>query len=78
MYRYQYFSTLKGINATQVGRYLWTNEDTKGIDRRGEEDLQGFDSFTRKVRNVFNRLTDSGYIIKQKGRTGYLLNEKFL
>ena len=71
VYRHQYFSQSSSLNAKQAGRFLWT---TQG---ESDDDIRAFDNFTRKIRLVFNRLTENSMLIKKSGVSGYNLNAAY-
>ena len=71
LYRHQNYSRLTALNAKQVGRFLWVQQG------KSDDDIRGFDNFARKVRYFFNRLTDSGILLKQPGRAGYRLDVNY-
>lgn len=72
LYRHQNYSRLTALNAKQTARFLWAQQG------QSDNDIRGFDNFARKVRYVFNRLTDNEMLLKQPGLSGYKLNESYL
>ncbi len=71
LYRHRFYSLLTTLSAKQAARFLWAHQG------QSEDDIRGFDNFYRSVRYFFNRLTDSGMLIKQPGRSGYVLNANY-
>lgn len=63
---------LKDINAAQIGDFLFFKEN-KRID-----DVEQYNGFKRKIRNVIMKLTEKKYLIKIDGsRPSYSINKDF-
>lgn len=71
VYRHQYFSRMDAINAKQVGLYLWA------IQGERDDDIRGFDNFTRKLRSIFSRLLANGLVVRKSFLEGYFLNTNY-
>lgn len=71
VYRYQNYSRLNAPNAKQIARYLWMQQEGR------DDDIRGFDNFARKIRGIFNRLTDYGMLTKKTGAPNYNLNGNY-
>lgn len=67
IYRFNKYSKSNSVSAKEASFYLWAG-------RSGADDIRQFDTFSRKVRRVFNQLRDAGYIKKIEGSLGYELN----
>lgn len=68
IYRFNHFSKARTISAKQAGLTLWA---AKG--ERGDYKVQ--DTYLRKIRMIFNRLTDAKFIEKVSSNSGYQLNK---
>ena len=69
VYRFNHFSKEKLVNAKVASFTLWHMQG-------GRDDIRAFDAFYRKVRLAFNTLSKNGYLVKQAGSYGYLLNQR--
>lgn len=67
IYRHNHFSSVKPVSAKQAAFALWYEKD--GV----EGDIKQFDTFYRKIRNVFNKLEKADYVVKTEGIRGYVL-----
>jgi ATP-dependent DNA helicase RecG len=72
MYRHDLFCTVASVSAKQAAFALWY--EAGGTDNHIKE----FDSFYRKIRNVFNKLEKAGFVRKVAGTRGYVLRRDFL
>jgi predicted HTH transcriptional regulator len=67
VYRYNNFSNKRLVSAKMASFSLWH-------ERGGSAgDIEQFDAFYRKVRRVFKRLADDGFVEKSEGTRGYIL-----
>lgn len=68
-YRYNNFSSKKALSARQAAVSLWASEkmDNTGINE--------FDGFNRKIRIIFNKLEEQGYLERDNSsaKKGYVL-----
>lgn len=72
IYRHNHYCKEKGGSAKQVAFALW-------YERRSPEgDIKQFDTFYRKVRNIFNKLEKSGFVSKVAGTRGYTLCNDYM
>lgn len=71
VYRHNRFSKVKQVSAKQTAFTLWY--ESAGRDG----DIKQFDTFYRKVRNIFNKLERSGFVSRADAPRGYLLREDF-
>lgn len=70
--RHNQFSKVRHVSAKQTAFSLW-------YDRGATEDnIKEFDTFYRKVRNIFNKLEKGGFVEKVAGTRGYLLCKEYL
>jgi hypothetical protein len=72
MYRHDQFCMVASVSAKQAAFALWY--EGGGTDNNIKE----FDSFYRKIRNVFNKLEKAGFVRKVEGTRGYVLRRDFL
>jgi ATP-dependent DNA helicase RecG len=72
VYRFNHYSKAKAVSAKQAAFTLWYEEGGNG------QDILAFDAFYRKVRRAFNKLEEAGFIVKDAGARGYLINSDFL
>jgi ATP-dependent DNA helicase RecG len=71
IYRFNRFSKAKSASAKQAAFALW-------YERGGAEgDIKEFDTFYRKIRNIFNKFTKAGFVERVEGTRGYMLREDF-
>jgi predicted HTH transcriptional regulator len=71
IYRYQVFSLHKSANANLVGDFIYRKRN-KVISETNK-----YENYKRNVRNIFNKLTNSGFIEKSETiRYGFILNQK--
>ncbi len=71
IYRHNHYCKEKGGSAKQAAFALW-------YESRGPEgDIKQFDTFYRKVRNIFNKLERSGFVSKIAGTRGYILCDDY-
>lgn len=70
IYKIFKYSKQKSVSASQIGNILYLNKFQKIID------LKTFDNFKRKIRNIFNKLEEKKFIIKENKR--YLINENYI
>jgi ATP-dependent DNA helicase RecG len=69
LYRHNRYAREKAISAKQASFALW-------YDRGGAAgDIKQFDTFYRKIRNLFNKLEKGCYLQKVEGTRGYVLCE---
>jgi ATP-dependent DNA helicase RecG len=67
VYRYNNYSKKRLVSAKIASFNLW-------YERGGASgDIEQFDAFYRKVRNIFNRLQKEGFVQKEEGTRGYVL-----
>lgn len=59
----QYADTNIIVSANSIGRFIYLNRKGKIID------VNGYENFKRKVRNIFNQLERKGFIIRKDGKT---------
>ena len=72
VYRQNHFSNEPNVSAKQAAFALW-------YEKNGPPgDIQQFDSFYRKVRNLFNKLEKLGFVSKVDGSHGYKLRDNYL
>lgn len=72
IYHYQHFSNYKAANANLVGDFLYRKKHKVIIE------TNKYENYKRNVRNTFNKLTESGFIIKSTTiRYGFTLNQEF-
>ncbi len=69
VYRHNHFCRVKPVSAKQAAFALWYEKDG------AEGDIKQFDTFYRKIRNVFNKLEKADYVRKVDGTRGYVLQE---
>ncbi len=69
IYRHQNFASVGALSAKQASFFLWAR------DGQTEDDIKGFDTYYRRVRNAFNTLATNGYIEKSGNR--YVLNAAY-
>lgn len=67
VYRFNKFSKQTSVTAKEVSFYLW-------YDSGGKNDIRAFESFDRKTRRAFNKLELGGFVTRQEGSRGWLLN----
>ena len=72
VYRHNRFSKTKSVSAKQAAFALWYKR------RAPEGDIKEFDTFYRKVRNIFNKLQKAGFVEKVESTRGYELRGDFL
>lgn len=72
IYRFNHYSKSGHVSAKQVSFTLWYEQEGSSVN------IKQFDTFYRRVRNVFNRLESSGFVFKPAGSKGYHLTEDFL
>jgi ATP-dependent DNA helicase RecG len=71
VYRHSHFCKTRSASAKQAAFALW-------YENGGSQDnIRGFDTFYRKVRNTFNKLQKAGFIEKVEGTRGYVLRTDF-
>jgi len=71
IYQYNQYSAQQTISANRAGRFLYVKKNARIVD------IQDFDDFKRRVRNIFNRLEKKGLIVRQDGKKPeFVLNEK--
>ena len=58
----QYADTNIIVSANSIGRFIYLNRKGKIID------VNGYENFKRKVRNIFNQLERKGFIIRKDGK----------
>jgi len=69
VYRHNHFCKVKPVSAKQAAFSLW-------YERGGAEgDIRQFDTFYRKIRNLFNKLEKADYVRKVEGTRGYVLRD---
>ena len=69
--RHNHFCKTKPVSAKQAAFALW-------YERGGNhDDIKEFDTFYRKVRNIFNKVQKTGFIEKVEVTRGYVLKEDF-
>lgn len=69
VYRHNHFCKVKPVSAKQAAFGLW-------YERGGAEgDIKQFDTFYRKIRNLFNKLEKADYVRKVEGTRGYVLRD---
>ena len=66
-YRHNQFSKARQMSAKQAAFSLWYEQSGTGGG------IKEFDTFYRKVRNIFNKLEKGGMVKKVEGTRGYLL-----
>lgn len=73
LYRHGEFSQTKQVTAKMAAFAIWYA--TKGV----REDIREFDRFYRKIRHIFKKLEEAGYIVRSDGssRLGYRLNSSY-
>lgn len=71
VYRHNRFCEIRQVSAKQTAFALWYERNAP------EDDIREFDSFYRKMRNIFNKLQRSGFVEKVEGTHGYVLKEDF-
>jgi ATP-dependent DNA helicase RecG len=69
IYRHNHFCRVKPVSAKQAAFSLWYERDG------AEGDIKQFDTFYRKIRNVFNKLEKADYVRKVDGTRGYVLRD---
>lgn len=69
IYRHNRYSTSKAVSAKQASFALWYENGGRG------DDIKQFDTFYRKIRNLFNKLEKGGYLRKVESTRGYVLRE---
>lgn len=69
IYRHNHYSKVKPVSAKQAAFALWYEREVV------RDDIKQFDTFYRKIRNVFNKLEKANYILKVDGTRGYILRE---
>ena len=72
VYRFNHYSKSPHVSAKQVSFSLWYDQDGSSLN------IKQFDTFYRRVRNVFNRLESGGFVFKSPGSKGYQLTGDFL
>lgn len=72
IHRFNHYSKLCHPSAKQVSFSLYYEANGSSLS------IKEFDTFYRRVRNVFNRLEAAGYLHKPAGTKGYQLAEDFL
>ena len=71
IYRHNKFCKLPHVSAKQAAFALW-------YGRGGtNSDIKAFDTFYRKVRNIFNKIEKSGFVEKVAGTRGYVLRTDY-
>ncbi len=70
IYRYHNYNKLHMASAKQASYSLW-------YEKRTDENIEQFDSFYRKIRRVFNKLSKLEFIVKKPGTNGYRLNDQY-
>jgi hypothetical protein len=69
VYRHNHYCWVKPVSAKQAAFALW-------YEREGAEgDIKQFDTFYRKIRNIFNKLEKADYVRKVDGTRGYVLRQ---
>ena len=69
IYKINTYSKVKSVSASQVGNILYLNQYQKILD------IKSFDNFKRKIRNIFNKLEQGGFIVKLNKK--YLINKEY-
>jgi len=69
IYKINTYSKVKSVSASQVGNILYLKQYQKILD------IKSFDNFKRKIRNIFNKLEQGGFIVKQNKK--YLINKEY-
>lgn len=72
VYRHNRFCKTKVVSAKQAAFALWYERPAPSGD------IKEFDTFYRKVRNIFNKLQKAGFVEKEASTRGYVLREDFL
>lgn len=71
VYRHNHYCKEKSVSAKQAAFALW-------YERSGSTgDIQQFDTFYRKIRNIFNKLEKTGFVAKVSDTRGYVLRDDF-
>lgn len=69
VYRHNRYSRVKPVSAKQASFALWH-------ERGGQQgDIKQFDTFYRRIRNIFNKLEKADYVRKVEGTRGYVLRD---
>jgi ATP-dependent DNA helicase RecG len=67
VYRHNRYCRTKAVSAKQASFALW-------YERVGQQgDIKQFDTFYRRIRNIFNKLEKADYVWKVEGTRGYVL-----
>ena len=66
VYQFNNFSKARVVSAKEASFDLWAA-------RSGAADIKAFDTFYRKVRRAFNKLTAEGFVKKSEGSRGYFI-----
>jgi hypothetical protein len=69
LYRHNRYCRMKPVSAKQASFALW--HEMGG--RQG--DIKEFDTFYRRIRNIFNKLEKADYVRKVEGTRGYVLRD---
>jgi hypothetical protein len=71
VFRHNRYCRIQSVSAKQASFALW-------YERGGAPgDIRQFDTFYRKIRNIFNKLENAGFIQKADRGRGYVLREDF-
>jgi hypothetical protein len=69
VYRFGEYSKVGYVSAKQTAFLLWWQQS------KPASDIQGFDTFYRKVRYAFNKLEKGGFIRRRDGKPRYELGD---
>ncbi len=64
------YSKEKAVSASQIGNMLYLNKNQKILEPKV------FDNFKRKIRNIFNKLEQEKFIVKENKK--YVINQKYV
>ncbi len=69
VYRHNRYCRIKPVSAKQASFALWY--EMGGL----QGDIKEFDTFYRRIRNIFNKLEKADYVRKVEGTRGYVLRD---
>ena len=69
LYRHNRYCRMKPVSAKQASFALW--HEMGGL----QGDIKEFDTFYRRIRNIFNKLEKADYVRKVEGTRGYVLRD---
>jgi ATP-dependent DNA helicase RecG len=72
VYRHNQFCKIPHVSAKQAAFALWYEQGG------AENDILEFDSFYRKMRNIFNKVEKAGFVEKVDRTRGYVLRNDYL